>query len=578
MLATCLILPMTSLGATAQAAPAKTANPKTSTTKTGITKIATVDTPTKMDHLTSTIRASVKSILNEHTSEGTRIGAVVRLYNEGNLVTRIPDYEVRVQTKDGMIYSLRASTTNAKTISPKERVELSYMVLLDRSDSFSLTNLIWVNVDLYVYPKQEKIIASMPISSLQWKGSNATITEPAAIKQWGQPFTIPQFSSTLQYTTVSTMVQNIPQGPATVIGLLVENLSDSKQSIPDFRIEGKSADDRIFNGKRLEQGLINLQPREQQYIHYAIPSENSKLASLNILTPEKFSIDNQNSIEYVVGHLNIVLPSGGNLGSNGQLYTYKWGNPIQFDWLNKLIGPEIKVSLDALRMYGAEEDGFKTIVAKFKMQNVADEPVSVPKFQAELLSVNGSYLGTRQAATVDTLFPSVSYAIYYAFVVPNSEKGDQLSINILDSETLAPYHIPIASFRTQTQQETADTVLDFYPYNLTINQWSVDKKRSLNNSDTSIEYKMNLVLQIGLQDKVAVEQSFTHVRLEITNQTGNIMSSQLLSFTGENRLISGQRTISFNSDRDESQLVLRIYETVDTPFGESRRLVKELQQ
>jgi len=526
--------------------------------------------------LTDSIIVKVKSILNEMTPKGTRVGAVIRLYNEGSQVIRIPDYEVRVKTKEGIQYTLRPSVVNAKAIQPKVTVELSYMIVVARDDAFSLSTLTWVDVDEYVYPKLEKPVLSIPISTIEWKGENAILSDPTANKQWGEAFILSVLSTSIEYKPVSLVEQNTPQGAVTIVGLLAINNSEMRRPIAEFRIDGKS-DTKVYNGKRLELASLELDPGEQRYLHYAIPAGNSmKLKSLTVLSTEDFASDDQTTINYSIGRLNITLPYDTNaLRSMNPLLTYEWNKPIPFDPLSKLIQPEVDVSMVALHMHESAGGGIKTAVAKFKLQNRSDHPVSVPRFQAQLMS-NGGYqfTGIRQSTVIETLIPNISYVVYYTFILPSTESGEQLVMEILDGETFVPYNIPIAAFRTQAQLEQGDTTLAFYPFNVKLINWSVSMNSASSQGSLPYSYNLTLNLNIHPQEDVVVDQNFSRMKVELVDAQGQTIGVKALSFSGENRLVNGIQLINISSERFGSSLSLRIYETMDTPFGEADRLIQ----
>lgn len=526
-------------------------------------------------YLTGLIKASVKSVLNEQIAAGTRIGAVVRLTNEGVRVTGVPEYEVRVRTKEGVEYTLRPSSGNAKSIQPKETVELSYLITVDRYEAFSLQELSWVDVDEYVYPKLEKKVKSIPITSIEWKGENAVLSDSAAIKQWGEAFTIPVLSNSIEFKPVSLIEQNTPQGPVTIVGLLAKNNGELKKAIPDFRIDGKT-DKKVYSGKRLEQGTLSLEAGEQRSVHYAIPAGNrTDLKSLNILTGEEFAVDAQTKVNYSVGRLNVTVPDKSTvLRTVNQLQPYEFNNPIRFDPLSGLVQPEVDVAMVDLQLHNSSGGAYKAAVAKFKLHNRSDRPIAIPRFQADLTSSGGhKYTGTRQATEVETLIPNISYVIYYSFILPSSETGEQLAMEILDGETVAPFKIPIAAFKTYVKEESGEGSLAFYPFKVDLIDWTVSRSY---NAASSVPYsnKLNLDWSVHLQDEVVVDQSFAKLKVEVADEKGKIFVAKAFSLTGENRLTNGTQTISFDTDRLETTFILHLYETVDTPFGEVKRLIR----
>lgn len=525
--------------------------------------------------LTEEIKVEVKSILNESTTEGTRIGAVVRLTNHGDRLTGVPEYEVRVKTQDGVDYILRPSLANAKNIQPKETVELSYMNVVERYDVFSLTELSFYDVDDFVYPKVEKGVISLPVSAQEWKGEKAELTDPSTLKKWEDTFAIPVLSSTLAFKPVSLNEQNTADGPMTIVTLLATNTGDKKSAIPDFRINGKS-ENKVYSAQRLEKDPIILEPGEKEYIHYAIPlRDRMELKSLYVLTPEDFVAEDKTLTTYLIGRLSITPP-----GANStryvmnQLLSYELNKPIKMDPLTKLIRPEIEVSMADLRIYESAGGGFKAAVAKFRMLNRSESPLQVPPFQTVLSSLSGKkYIGTRQATQVESLIPNISYVIYYSFVIPNAETGEQLAMEITDGKSVENYNLPIAAFKTKIIEETDDKSSAFYPFQVTLNDWTRGNNYN-SGAGLPYTYKMNLDFDIKLQDEIVVDQSFSKMRVEFADEKNRIMTSKVFSFTGENKLVSGTQTIDFSLDRLETTVYIRIYEIIDTPFGEARRLIQ----
>jgi hypothetical protein len=213
--------------------------------------------------LNDSLSVEVKSVLNEHVLGGTRVGVVVRMKNNSSTITRVPEYEVRVKTNEGVEYVLQASASNPKSIQPKANTELSYLNLIDRTDTVTLAEVNWTDVDYYVYPKKETLMAAVPISGQAWKGSDATITNPAAVKKWGEIFTIPSLLSPLQYQPVSIEKEVTEKGTVQVVQLIVSNPAGQRETLPEFLIDGKS-DTQSYSGKKIEQGEMILEANEKK--------------------------------------------------------------------------------------------------------------------------------------------------------------------------------------------------------------------------------------------------------------------------------------------------------------------------
>lgn len=528
-------------------------------------------------NLTDTVQVEIKSVINERTANGTRIGVVVRLLNTGDRVTRVPEYALRARTSDGTDYTLRASGANATQIQPQEKVELTYIVMLDRKDDFKLSSLYWVDIDEFEYPIKETTVLTVPIPG-EWNGKQTSLTGEGQSAAWKQPFLIPVLSPTLQFTPFQLIYQNSTQGPVALVAMLVENKGSMKETLPSLQIDGNS-DKKVYHGKRIAPvDEVTLEPGEIKQLYYAIPLENdAELKSLTVLNQENFVQADKTVIDFSIGRLAIQLDGEVAKLSNQPALSGTIG-PIAFDPYNKLVQQGVEVSLVELHMHGAEGDGYQTAVAKFKLENKTDRPLPVPNFLAELRTSNGSsYAGARQTTAAQELLPNLSYVVGYSFNLPNSEKGNDLVMNLLDGQLAAPYQIPIASFRTQVQAEKDSDVLEFYPFEVKMNFWSM----SALFEQGRYKYKMNLDLDIKRLDNIVVDQNFSKMKLELVDSRGRVLGSETIAFTGVNRLVSGSQSVIFENiktEQFEDNLTVNVYESMDTPFGEAKRLVKTLVQ
>lgn len=530
--------------------------------------------------LTKGITAEVKSVLNERIFDGTRIGAVVRLYNNNITVVRVPDDEIRITTADGVTYTLQPSSGNARSIQAKSKVELSYMLTVNRTDAFALSKLSWVDVNEEVYPKKETTVLSVNIADQVWNGPDSRITASAAIHNWGSTFTIPVFTSPLAYTAVGIHQENASQDVVYVVTWKVENQGKFKEFVPDFSLDGV-AELKNYPGSRIEQGSISLEPGEKKEIHFWIPVDRDEMIqAFNVVTPETYSYPDPNgqpaAIRYTIGRIRIDLPEDNS--SLDKMEAYAYDTPISFDPLNKIINKQVKVSLVELHMHENPDEGYQTAVAKFKLRNVGPLPMPVPVFQAQLTSKDGfTYSGVRQSLSELNLMPNLSYVISYSFAVPKSEVNDTYEMKILDNQTAAPYSTVIANYKVGLQSESTDSMLAFYPFDVKVNFWSLSSQYSQN----TYSYKLKLDLDIARKDDVVVNNSFSKMKIELADNLGRTLGSKDLSFTGTNRLISGEQTINFDNlrtDQLDFPLTIHIFEAIDTPNGEAKRLVKTFKQ
>lgn len=200
--------------------------------------------------LTNSLSVDIKTVLNERVDGGTRVGVVVRMKNTGAAIARVPEYELRVKTIEGIEYILQSSASNPRSIQPKATTELSYLAVIDRTDTVTLSEANWTDVDYYVYPKTETRILAIPISGQSWKGSDMKITDPASVKKWGEKFKIPSLTSPLEYTPVSIDKEVTDKGTIQVLQLLVTNPTDQRETLPEFIIDGKTSS-KVFEGQKV---------------------------------------------------------------------------------------------------------------------------------------------------------------------------------------------------------------------------------------------------------------------------------------------------------------------------------------
>ncbi|MBP1156209.1 MULTISPECIES: hypothetical protein [unclassified Paenibacillus] len=532
--------------------------------------------------LTEALEVEVKSVLNERVQEGTRLGVVIRMKNNGNTVTRVPEYELRVKTSEGIQYTLQPSGVNAKAIQPKANTELSYMTVIDRTDSVSLTEVNWTDVDVYVYPKKETLIAAAPIQGEAWKGIDTPITNPTAVKKWSESFVIPSVISPIQYTPVGINKESTIEGTFYVVQFLAYNPANKRESVPNFVVDGKT-DGKIYSGKRVEQGIVALEAKEQKYIHFAIPvDQDAVLTSINILTPETFAQGGGagaagGPVTYNVGRLNVLLPTQGNI-NNHQAYTL--GTPMKFDSLSTLIHPNMEVSVVELHMDENKVEGFNNVTAKFKLANKSNRPIAVPNFHSDIMSADGyQYNGSKQNITTPSVLPNSSLTVSFTYSVPASETGSGLALRVLDAKTAAPHKTTIAAYNVELQAAGENREFSVYPFDVKVRNWTIGAQ--FNSMTLSYSYKAKFFFDIQRQQQVQVDPSFSHLQFEFYNSADNLLGTSTASFIGLNRLVSGENNISIPQTYDQLgfPLKVRIYEVFNTETGaEGKRLLGEYKQ
>ncbi|MCZ8511297.1 hypothetical protein O9H85_02345 [Paenibacillus filicis] len=532
--------------------------------------------------LTDSLDVEVKTVLNEHVLDGTRLGVVIRMKNNSDSITRVPDtIEVRVKTTEGTTYTLQASASNVKSIQPKASSELSYLSVIDRTDDVTLSEVNWTDVDYYVYPKKETVVVTAPITTQPWKGSDAPITDPSAVKKWSESFKIPSLLSPLQYTPIGISKESSDKGNVIVVQLLAYNPTGQRETLPDFQIDGKT-EGKIFSGKRVEQGTIVLEGKEEKYIHYAIPVDpDTELTSLNLLTAEKFAQAGQGQsgglLSYNVGRLNILLPSG---PSASAFESYVYGNPLKFDKRSNLIQSDLEVTLAEFTIQDNTDEGSKNVTAKFKLNNKGDRPLAVPVFQTDLLSSDGyTYSGARQNLTTPSILPNSGVTVSYSFKVPGSETGKGLALKIQDAVSAAPYKTTIASYAVELQPVSTNDEFSVYPFFAKIRSWDIT---GMFNRQGTLQYtyKAKFMMDLKRDDQMQVDQSSSKLQFELYDSLDRLIGTSQASFIGPNRLVTGENNIMFSgsSEQFDHPLTIRVYEYFTTATGDSKRLLAVFKQ
>lgn len=547
--------------------------------------------------LTDNLNVEIKSLLNESSSDGARLAAVIRIKSSAGKAVKIPDQDLRVRTTDGDEYTLQASVLNAHAIRPNTTEELSYFVTIDRKAHASLSELVWVSVDWYSFPKRETEVLTVPVAGQSWEGSLSTLSQPDDLKTWGETFQIPNIDSPLFYTPVAISKENTQQGTFTSVKLLVQNRSSKKEALPEFSMDGRAVnvsgtDATVFAGKRVEQGAISLDPQEQRYIHFAIPTDkNTILSSLNIITNETFKqLDAKGTpsvTPFSIGRLNISLPNGGQSDISIDGAPYEYNTPFKFDSNTDAIDPNMDVSLVEMHMHENEGEGYQTVIGKYKLTNHGEQPLPLPIFQTKLTTESGmTYTGNRQTTTTQEIMPNTSYVISYSYIMPSELKDQNFILKIVDNKTAAPVSTTLGAYRLALQPNSLNKdMLTFYPFKVKMNQWLLSAKANLSSaaapSPTTYSYKLKLDLDIERQEQVIVDQNFSKMSFELIDPTGRLLSVKTVSFTGVNRLVSGTQFIQFDNlktDEQEYPLTVNVYETITTPTGEAKRLVATLNQ
>ncbi|GAA3413280.1 hypothetical protein ACFFNY_01595 [Paenibacillus hodogayensis] len=528
--------------------------------------------------LSEQLKVEMKSVLNERQSGGSRVGVVLRLSNTGSAATRLADYELLVRTRDGAEYALEPSAANAKSVQPKTSAELSFLAEIDRTDGVELAEVLLKEVDYYVYPKKETLLLSIPVVSRPWNGSEGVAAaDPSVTQAWGESFSFPTQQSPITYKPVSVRKDATDKGAVYVVQLLASNPTDRREPVPDFAVDGRSAN-KVFAGSRVEQGPLALEAKEDTYIHYAIPTDTDTiLTGFNVLTAETFlGAAGSAPVSYKVGRLRIDWSPG---SESGSYPAYTFGNVIETDANNTLIHPDLRLSLVELPISDNAEEGSRTVTATFVLTNNGDSPIPIPVFQTSLLSSGGyRYDGSRQTAGGAPLLPKESVPIHYAFTLPVAETGQGLVLKIEDAVTAAPYKTTIAGYRLDAVPYEKRDQFAVYPFRLGVRTTSTNFV--FNPQTMEYAYIGNYDLSIEREPGVRVDAAFPSLLFELYDGSDRLVASSTNPLAGAGRLVAGSNKIRFagTTQNFDYPLTLKIYETFPTEAGQSKRLLTQMEQ
>lgn len=543
---------------------------------------AAAQTPGESSHpLTETVRAKLKAAFSERTPDGTVFGVVIGLESLANKVTRVPDYELRIEAEDGTTYTLDPSLANPRSLQPKGKAELGYLLRLDRIEPLKAVRLDWVEIDEYVYPRKETTLLSLEIEGKVWEAGRPG-NGLAVVQRWGEPFRLKDEDG-IRIAPISLEKRAAAQGRVYVVTVKAVNESDEKRFVPEFTVA--ATDGRtIYAGVAAAGDWPSLHPGEAKNLHFAIRTEeDTRLSELFVTTPERFvaapapGLPGEPQV-YQVGRVRIALPSGEEVAVKPK--AYEFGKPIPFEPQNGLIGEDVQVALMELHLHDNPGDGYQTAIAKFKLQNVGERPVPLPHFGAELVNGDGyAYAGNRQQSVAAQLMPGLSHIVSYAFDVPKSEAEESFTLRILD-DPAAPYAAAIAAVSAKVQREQEDQVWQLYPFHVKLNHWTV---HAYTETVPFVNYSYKMVLDVDIErvEDTVVDDNFSRLKIELADHQGRVLGSESIPFVGVGRLVSGKQTVVFSQIRVEQHqypLTINFYETIDTPNGEANRLIKTIVQ
>jgi hypothetical protein len=262
---------------------------------------------------------------------------------------------------------------------------------------------------------------------------------------------------------------------------------------------------------------------------------------------------------------------------------YTLGQAFIFDSVSKLIDPMLEVSMVELNGHTNADNGYQSVIAKFKFLNKSNETLALPTFDTTLTDSTGtSFPGTRETTSLTQLIPNAAYVYSYSYMLPPNATGD-FKLSILDASLSSKVKLPIANYKVALSQAGEDDpnaiskVLSFYPYTINIENWELSSVYSSN----AYTYKLKLGLDIQKVAEVIVDNTFATLEFEIVDGRERVLGSSTQTLQGTGKLINGAQTLTFTDIKSEQldyPLTLHIYENITTSAGVAKRLIATFKQ
>ena len=118
--------------------------------------------------------------------------------------------------------------------------------------------------------------------------------------------------------------------------------------------------------------------------------------------------------------------------------------------------------------------------------------------------------------------------------------------------------------------------ISVYPFTINFDDYTISTTYS---KDTSYGYRLRLDLDVQRQAQVITDANFSSLLFEIVDTEGRLLTSKSLTFTGQQKIMSGVQYLEFanvKSDQINSGSYFNIYEVVSTPNGDAKRLIRTI--
>lgn len=435
----------------------------------------------------------------------------INIKNEGKRAIDLPEYEVSIMTKNGLLYPLQGLNLSDRTISPLSEKE------------FQLTASIPIEAD----ERDWKLVLIMPANEGQTKIPVAIFDLPIQkLEQGGDLGKYYTFST--KDGVYDIKLDSVNRLPIEDHDLIVANMSllnTGENSIPLPSLTGQFT----FNEYIEQTGtvssndkIISLAPKQSINIQAVtkIPYTleiNELDITLQLVDSESNSMDNLDLVKFSHNDDFSEVP----MVRSGQIYTV---NDIGY-----------RSELSIRNSLTFEGSNANIIAAQIQMNNLERRLTDLMKYAGYFESLDGTVYQAEIQSVSEKLSPSGTAVVYAWASVPKDVKIDELSLvvgkaveEIKGEQSQLMGYVNPNKFELPSEN-TAQTHLsdiDLYPYTLTINKIATQIRFDLSQVILTLDYKLE-------QDLLA-KSSMTEPKIvvELVDNSKNAVFSKELGIIG----------------------------------------------
>lgn len=474
-----------------------------------------------------------------------------------------------VSNEDGLEFEASTVSGQERNLLPKEPMELTLSAMVPANFStngFSLD-----------FSKKEQTETKL-LSSISLGGT----------EKFGKLNEASTIIDSLKATTTALYSRSDSDGLHLQAVVEVSNEGSGIEALPDLTAFYQFGEEgAAVSSADTSSHPAYLSPKQKTSYHFsAVLPSGVEAGSIQFVLASKKSVNAQSTgngtngttTEKVTQLVPLYLMDlTGKIVDNGQIAPvgepYNIGDPIKFE-AGTVSNSDLEVTLVELNGLVNEDAGYSSVIGKFIYRNKGKGAVAMPALSTELVSPDGyAYAGSRQAGAPAQLMPNTSYAVAFAYQLPISDEQSDLVLRFIDSSKVA-----ISAHQVKLQEQADDKVMSLYPFKVEIQSYS--NYWIFNRGDSSYNIRLNMDLDVKKEEGIIVDQNFSKLTFEVVDGVNRTMASQTLVFVGAQKVISGTTNLTFTnlkSNQMDSNLVVKVFETIETSAGPAKRLLKVLE-